>query len=114
MMPAANATISFVPLSEAHPSIRLTDAKRKAPKYAETINARNTRARRLMRLAKRLLNTANAMKMVPDTMRAISDGDIVFRLTSKMSHAYGWRAGCFAAGVTDMGVGSGDLLGFFV
>jgi len=28
-----------------------------------------------------------------------------------MSHDYGRRDGCFAAGMTDVGVGSGDLLG---
>ncbi len=39
---------------------------------------------------------------------------MAFCLTSKMSHDYGRRDGCFAAGMTDVGVGSGDLLGFSV
>src|SRR3954451_17874986 len=35
------------------------------------------------------------------------------RLTSKMSHGYGWRGSCAARDVTDMAVGSGALLGLF-
>src|SRR5262249_31082450 len=34
-----------------------------------------------------------------------------FCLTSKMSHAYGWRGSCAAGDVTAVGVGSGALLG---
>src|SRR5438093_3724029 len=38
---------------------------------------------------------------------------LLFRLTSKMSHDYGWRDSCAAGGVTAMVVGSGALLGRF-
>ncbi len=41
-----------------------------------------------------------------------ASGAIIFCPTSKMSHDYGRRDGCSAAGMTDVGVGSGDLFGF--